>query len=251
MRFKVLICMTRIFHNAIWIFLLCAILGFEGISASTSIRLPEPNFFYHFDESVGRAPNGSAEYQVIGTTEEVLGYIGRGLHFSRRSDTLQQSACGILITLDGKFFTSSFSISFWVFLDQEWLRTTYSDFLSLGPAKGPGFRLTLYYGELRLITGDGQTTNFVGASEMRTSLPREHWTHLVLVYDGQTASFFRDGELLMQDAIQLTNGKGHLTLGSLQNGSTYHMQGAMDEVRIYDRALTPGQVTELYISELQ
>ena len=243
--------MIRIFHNAFGIFLLGAIFSFEGISASTSTRLPAPKAFYHFDESAGRAPGASAEYQVTGASEEVSGHVGRALHFPRRDDTLQQPACGVLLPYEGKFFANPFTISFWVLLDKEWLRTTYNDFFSLGPENGPGFRLTLFYGCLRLITGNGKKAAFVGLSEMHTSLPRERWTHLALVYDGQTAAFFRDGELLMQDAVQLTEGKGRLTLSSLQNGSAYPMQGAMDEVRIYDQALSPGQVTELYISELQ
>ena len=242
----------KLFKVFVGFFFLVLTNSFALQAATSVVELPSPQVHCRFEKTASPSENnGIPAYRITGKVEYVAGLQGNAVHFPQTNTAESNANYGFILPLDGKFFAKPFSISFWVFMDEEWERTTFSDFFSLGGENGPGFRLSLYYGALRLMTGNGQKSISVGPSEMVTSLYREKWTHLALVYDGKEAAFYRDGELLLAKPIQLTEGEGQLTVGSLRNGSAYPMQGAMDEVRIYDLALTAGQVTALYLAELQ
>lgn len=76
------------------------------------------------------------------------------------------------------------------------------------------------------------------------------WTHITSTWDGSTLKIFKDGEL---------SNTYTLTSGSIPNNSnwiavggnmvylgTYNYPGKIDEVRIYNRALSPREVRDLY-----
>ena len=74
------------------------------------------------------------------------------------------------------------------------------------------------------------------------------WTYLLGTYDGSKLRFYINGSLIgttsvtgtLPDAPQI-NGK----FGST-NGTMYFYQGKLDETRIYNRALSPAEVKDLY-----
>ena len=73
------------------------------------------------------------------------------------------------------------------------------------------------------------------------------WKHYAMTYDGSTVKSYIDGSLVDSGSLTLSNTVGTITsiqLG-LSSGSR-HLNGAIDQVRIYSTALTSSQVTELY-----
>lgn len=76
----------------------------------------------------------------------------------------------------------------------------------------------------------------------------EGWHHYVGVYDGRSVDTYLDGKLSNTAPLTgaIKRGKGS-RIGRYWSGSTpkYQWKGAIDEVRIYDRALTPEEVVEL------
>jgi hypothetical protein len=78
-----------------------------------------------------------------------------------------------------------------------------------------------------------------------TKVPFNTWCHLAGVYDGKTASIYVDGELkaTRANAIQPTHGPSPLEIGLSHGGHSFN--GSIDDVRIYNRALSPGEIKAL------
>lgn len=74
------------------------------------------------------------------------------------------------------------------------------------------------------------------------------WYHLVGTYDGARVKLFVDGQLVASNPVTGTipSYGRPVTLGKYSNLNAY-LPGTIDDVRIYDRALTPGEVAALWL----
>jgi large repetitive protein len=81
-----------------------------------------------------------------------------------------------------------------------------------------------------------------------TSYPADAttWVHLAATYDGSTIQIYFNGTQDGSKPATFTIATNDLVLGigAESNGAT-KFQGAMDEVRVYNRALTPGEIRRL------
>ena len=82
-----------------------------------------------------------------------------------------------------------------------------------------------------------------------TTLDFGEWHQVVAVYDAGDARLYVDGALFAEDwssqALVDTEG-GSVHIGFSQTGPDEYSDGAIDEVLLYDVALTKGQVAALY-----
>ncbi len=89
------------------------------------------------------------------------------------------------------------------------------------------------------VGGDIDTRGGVG------SVPVNTWSHLATTYDGTTLRFYVNGTLASSRAV---SGPIATSTGPLRFGGnavwTEWFAGRMDDVRVYDRALTAGEITE-------
>jgi hypothetical protein len=84
------------------------------------------------------------------------------------------------------------------------------------------------------------------------SLNANRWMFLACTYDGQTFSVFTNGVQVTQLALSGSMGVSSRPLGigvNLDNGSD-SFNGAIDDVRVYNRALSTNEVFQLYATEL-
>jgi hypothetical protein len=79
------------------------------------------------------------------------------------------------------------------------------------------------------------------------------WHHLAMTYDGQMGHFWIDGVVRASSTTNYTAGMSHnqipVTIGwdrSAEQPSGRHFNGLIDEVRIYNRALSATEITQLY-----
>ena len=108
------------------------------------------------------------------------------------------------------------------------------------------FRLDDITGKARLIL------DFSGGSvaSTQTSWTAETWYHLVGTYNGSTLRIFVDGvESNSVDASGSYTTDANLYIGS-QIGTDRFFNGTIDEVKIYDIALTASQIQALYLAGL-
>ena len=107
-----------------------------------------------------------------------------------------------------------------------------------------GYRLGLGGGKVAWQVPVTDWSHMVGAPE---PLPVGRWSHVVATYDNETMRIYVNGEeqasLPRPGRIRVSTGS--LVLGSFQPGhARAYFEGVMDEVRLYDRALTAEQVRE-------
>ena len=75
-----------------------------------------------------------------------------------------------------------------------------------------------------------------------------HWGHLAGTYDGATVKLYIDGSLANSMSFSGTNAGMDTTMGAIgQSGlNDRYFQGKIDDVRVYNRALSAGEVKQLY-----
>jgi alpha-L-fucosidase len=80
-----------------------------------------------------------------------------------------------------------------------------------------------------------------------TQLTAGVWTHVVLTYDGTSAKVYIDGTLNTTKTYSKTPAvnNGQLLIGN-EAGMSRYTKGKIDEVRIYNRALSQSEVTSVY-----
>ena len=76
------------------------------------------------------------------------------------------------------------------------------------------------------------------------SYDNKDWHHVVLAYNGKKGMLYLDGEALVDQAVKgdLSQNKEPLHIGDALNQR--HFNGLIDEVRIYDRGLTPAEAKQ-------
>ena len=82
------------------------------------------------------------------------------------------------------------------------------------------------------------------------SFPIKQWFHLVVTWDGTTLSLYKDGTFLTSTATlppPVISTATNLWIGeSNSSGNRYSTAGMLDDVRLYNRALSPTEVQHLY-----
>ena len=83
--------------------------------------------------------------------------------------------------------------------------------------------------------------------ESSGTVTKNVWKHYAMTYDGSTVKSYIDGFLVNSGSLTLSNTVG--TISSIQLGLSSgirYLNGKIDQVRIFDRALDSGEVTQLY-----
>jgi hypothetical protein len=100
---------------------------------------------------------------------------------------------------------------------------------------------------LPVPAGYVRTTTAAGDRAARgvATLPLNTWTHLATTYDGTTQRFFVNG---VQVGTLATTGNmfvsnGAIRIGGNASSTGEFFQGLIDEVRVYNRALTAAEIT--------
>jgi hypothetical protein len=135
-----------------------------------------------------------------------------------------------------------------------WVRTDAADqsnkFIISTHGAAAGYGLGMADGKPMLIIPRGDWKPSVVASD-KLSLGR--WVHLAGTYDGQTMRIYVDG---VQSGSADRGGDvapsgRDLFLGSFSIDHDAHFTGILDEVRLYDRALTPSEIAAHAVKSLK
>ncbi|MBK8485878.1 MAG: LamG domain-containing protein [Saprospiraceae bacterium] len=81
------------------------------------------------------------------------------------------------------------------------------------------------------------------------SIPINKWFHLAVTFDGQFVKYYKDG-ILFSTVIEigriLPEFIEPLEIGRDSPSPSYYLDGDLDVVKIYSRALTSHEIVELY-----
>ena len=80
-----------------------------------------------------------------------------------------------------------------------------------------------------------------------TALTTGSWIHVAVVVSGSSASFYRDGSFSSTSSgISVSSNTANLTIGDIVGGS--FLNGKVDEVSVFDSALSASDITAIYNS---
>ena len=196
---------------------------------------PTPVAAYGFEEAAGDGLGdaaGDSDGLLGGAARSDQGRFGRGLALAGAGDPAQ------VVDAHALRVSGALTVEAWVRPERagDWLPVV----AKAGP-DGPAWALYAAAGE------DGATAvATVGdARQVATAaaLPAGVWSHVAATFDGARVQLYVDGRAVATVPAPgaLASGRGPLLLGT--DGSADHaLRGQVDELRVYDRALTPAQV---------
>jgi len=196
-----------------------------------------------FDDGTALDSSGSEYHGTLyGEPGVVEGILGKGLHFDGDGD---YGSTEKNITLTGK---ASRTMSAWINVGDR-----YDDGVTLifewgdhNPDRA-GSALSYNYAQSSII--------FRGNNEdlqsPQNSAPINAWHHVVFTYDGTTGRIFINGVESVNGTLDLNTTSTTMNIGNDPNnpdktGWNRWFNGTMDDLRLFDRELTPQQVRDLY-----
>lgn len=204
------------------------------------------------DEASGNRADshGSNTLTDTNTVASGTGIISNGASFVRAdTDSLRITDA----SQTGLDITGDLSLSFWVNASTLTNGTSYQIIQKWQTARSYLFRIDVTAGAVRNLlvgfsasgTSAGQTTGVKDLGTMNTGT----FYHLVLVYTASagTVTVYKDGSSLGDITSQNTsiaNSSADFVIGSTD--ATSGLTGVVDEVGIWNRTLTSGEVTSLY-----
>jgi len=205
---------------------------------------------WKFDETSGSTAEDSSGNGNNGTLVNGPVWTGNGaLSFDGMDDYVEFPDSNTLK------FDKNLSISVWIYLND------YADFL---PNNFPKIVIKPYtsfedpwelfcidlghYGTYpRFIVTEGVPGGNHGvANDINFTLSLHKWYHIVGIYDGQNISLYVDGNLIDTQPLNISIGNNTmpLSIGGRLGRNTF--DGLIDEVQIYNRALTICEIMYLY-----
>lgn len=211
--------------------------GANWIPLST-VQIAEPTANLTQKWQLDEAAGGVADNAVSGsdgtlqngaTWQAAGGRIGGALQFDGVDDN---------VSLPSLVLSPSFSLAFWM------KRTVDVDANYMGIITQDGFQ-GVWHNEnstaITLFNADGDVVMQGGA--VKTNI----WAHVVVTDDGATSRLYVDGVEVVSsgDRVGFTLNS---FAGSFGGGDDVNFQGLLDDVRVYNAALTPTQIQHLYLS---
>jgi hypothetical protein len=222
----------------------------------TNTVLPPPvdhlALAYAFDETEGTSTadaSGNDNTGVLHGATFAEGRNGNALAFDGTSAYLE-AANSASLDIDGTGLTIAFWVRIhatgsgmdYVIVGKPWYAATMTyPFYQYGVEYSNGWNRTLdfYFGD--------QPGNLHGPHRMNPTL--EAWTHVAYTYDGHTVKGYLDGEerLVATDWSSLV-ARGHSLRMGVDGAYQQFFNGAVDDLRIYSRALTPAEIQSVMLT---
>ena len=208
--------------------------------------------YWSFDEDtidgeVAKDAVQGIEGTIRGGPELVEGKVGGAILFDGVDDSVLVSSDVEAVNRD----YSEITLECWVFinaLDDSWNRILSLDERGAGVDNNNNL-VCLYYDD-----DDNYYAFMVSnvAERIQKDIPVEEWLHMVGTWDGTTANYYENGDLVTSLATPgpLTGGQFGLGIGDRGDGvGADAIQGIIDEVRIYEKALSDAEVEQNFGAE--
>jgi len=222
--------------------------GVAGISRAAVVDGSGLAVYFTFDEGQGmvavdHSGNGN-DGTIFGGAAFVPGRAGSALSFDGVDDYIEVPDSTSL------HITNAVTLDFWMNAQTyppNAVRIIQKDFFAPG---GPAWSQLLFYGDPNVGTG---ILTFRPVSDITSvqspPLSLNRWYNVAATYDSATSlsCLYLDGALVASS----TSSSGPIPIGSapLRIGAagwvTTHFNGILDEVQIYDRALSPDEISSL------
>jgi hypothetical protein len=192
------------------------------------------------DDVSGNGNNGT----LVGSPSTINGVFAQALSFSGSAYVEISDSATI------NFGSADFSISFWLNTSST---KTGNTIIEKRSASYVGYDVTLYSGRLLLQIADSSGySNYWNSSSQ--ALNNGQWHFVAITVDRDSTSgikFYVDASLV--DTFNPTDRPGSITntdnlyFGKHRDWSSWNYVGGLDEVKLYNRVLTSGEIVQQYI----
>ena len=193
------------------------------------------------------AGNVPAKLHPSGNYSNVLGVSGKALHFG-------MLPTGVSVPKLAFDFSKPFTVIATVKLDPEAAKgdgfRAFKDIFANTGTRGPGARLTIFYGGLQFNSGDGVTSSSVITRPSECTLPINRWFHVAVTYDGSKVTLFMDGMPVGSKSMTVTASTDTLCIGA-NRASAYPFRGAIVEFALYNTALSPRDIAAHALDQMR
>ncbi len=209
--------------------------------------------YWKMDEATGSATldssgnSNTGTWYGSGTVHQTAGKFGNGGNFNGVDDYVSVADNDTLAQTNQKALT----ISYWINPTNINNGDAVISKCNNGSIYDCSYGLDFHGPNLRFTLG--QSNGTISALETNSSLTATtgQWYHVAAVYDGSKMYLYLNGSLNSSATTSITgitNSSTLLYLGSGYNGSVPYrfMNGRLDDVRIYNRALSPAEIRQLY-----
>ncbi len=108
-----------------------------------------------------------------------------------------------------------------------------------------GYNLAINYGVINFCVYAKTAQQCTGGGSYPLSSPA--WTYFTAVFDGSTISVYANGAFIASNsAVAPTASAGPLVIGLAQRGGYSNFTGSLNDIRIYSRALSVGEISSMY-----
>ena len=214
----------------------------ETATSAASATIDNPSTVAYYKMADGSDETGSYNGTATNVDFNVEGKYGFAGKFNGSNSYIDIS------TLD--FPTNNFSVSAWVYLNSTPGSTTYNMILTTAKQNSGGYFYFTFYGtQLQYYHVAG------GTSVIGGTVVAGQWNHVVLTQSstGGAKVYLNDSVVASNTSLTANNtpnttSGGVNTLGYYNTGSsvTGSLNGRMDQVRIFNKAISAAEVTTLY-----
>jgi Concanavalin A-like lectin/glucanases superfamily len=176
------------------------------------------------------APAASIASTFDGAIDANVSYVAGKLN---QAGSFNGTTSAITTQQNGPLGTSSWSVSVWVYLTDT---TSLRRIIAWGSTPVPG----QIFLEVSSTTARVSIGSAYGAQK---TISANTWQHLVATYDGTTSRLYLNGGTPNEVVLATATTAGVILIGY---ASVYIWIGMIDEVAMYDRALTSTDVSALY-----
>jgi hypothetical protein len=206
------------------------LLTFAALAPASAQAATEPVAAYGFEDT---APASAGDSSIYGSTATVHGAVrtpgrhGTGMSFDGVDDSISVPDTGPVNLASGMTL-------------EAWVK----------PEQTSGWRTVMLKQRLSNVSyglyGSGGViaTDNVDSQAPIAGLQASVWTHLAVTYDGTTLRAYENGVQVGANSTPegpITPGNGPLSIGGNSIWGEW-FRGIIDEVRVYDRALTPAEI---------
>ncbi|HUV66196.1 MAG TPA: LamG domain-containing protein, partial [Sedimentisphaerales bacterium] len=194
--------------------------------------------YYAMDNNAEDGSGNGNHGTLQGAPQWVEGLIGKALQFNGGTDYVE------VADAPGLDIINTITIAAWIKANTF---GNWRGFVVKGLETAPYAMQMWGDGSLRFGWNYGSPPGAVGNGLVNSNgkMPLGEWAHLAVTYDGSTLSFYINGGLDTQETdVSLVFGTNDepLILGCDFPGGDEYFDGAMDDVRVYNRALSPSEV---------
>jgi protocatechuate 3,4-dioxygenase beta subunit len=231
--------------------------GFSPASATVSVNsanVTVPNFtaitssglvgYWSFNDSTNIGQDSSG-YNNKGTATSGISYIAKGV--SDGAANFVEGSAIIIPSSTSLNLSGAMTATAWVNLNG--IDTDNGDTIlsksEVSTDEPYGFFARLdSSAEHMTLYSDGLGGNF----DSGYAVPLNQWVHLAVTYDGLMVRFYANGALVNEQAAtgSLGQNTSNLYVGQSPKGAQENFSGMMDEVRLYNRALSASEIQQIY-----